>query len=65
MLTKGNEKMEDKLLDIIATHQSLDNKLHLMEDVQSMFEQIRQLRFENRALTEQLNQVKAIVNVKS
>ena len=56
--------MEDKLLHIIATHQSLDHKLHLMEDVQTMFEQIRQLRLENRALTEQVNQVKAIVTGK-
>jgi hypothetical protein len=53
--------METKLLDIIATHQSLDNKLHLMDDVKSMFEQIRLLRFENRKMAEQLEQIKEVV----
>ena len=55
--------MEDKLLDIIANHPSLDHKLHLMEDVKLMFDQIRHLRMENRELSEQVNKIKTIVNV--
>jgi hypothetical protein len=41
--------MEKKLLEIIETHQSLDNKLHIMDDVRSLFEQIRLLRQEKRS----------------
>jgi hypothetical protein len=54
--------VEQKLLEIIASHQSLDNKLRLMSDVNSMFEQIRLLRQENRKLIELVNQIKGIVN---
>jgi hypothetical protein len=58
---KGVEKMKEKLLQIIESHQSLDNKLHLMDDVESMFEQIRLIRQENRGLTMQLSEIKKIV----
>jgi hypothetical protein len=53
--------MKEKLLQIIESHQSLDNKLHLMDDVESMFEQIRLIRQENRGLTMQLSEIKKIV----
>jgi hypothetical protein len=53
--------MESKLLDIIANHPSLDNKLHLMEDVKNMFDQIRQIRLENRKLNEQINIIKETI----
>jgi len=55
--------MKEKLLQIIETHQSLDNKLHLMNDVESMFEQISLLRLENRCLQTQVDKIKSIVNI--
>ena len=60
---KGVKKMKEKLLQIIETHQSLDNKLHLMNDVESMFEQISLLRLENRCLQTQVDKIKSIVNI--
>jgi hypothetical protein len=47
-------KMKKQLIRIIETHPSLDNKLHLIDDVTSLFEQIELMQLEKRQLLEQM-----------
>jgi hypothetical protein len=49
--------MESELLEIIKSHPNLNDKEIIMEDVKSMFEQIRKIRLENRGLKQKYNQV--------
>jgi hypothetical protein len=40
-----NDELKNILIDAIGSHQSLDNKLHLIEEVQEIFEELS--RYEN------------------
>jgi hypothetical protein len=36
-----DEELKNILLDTVASHQSLDNKLHLMEALEKVFERLK------------------------
>ena len=56
--------MEDTLIEIIDSHPTLKNKKSFKKDVQNMFEQIRQLRMDNREMSEKLKQIDSIITGK-
>jgi hypothetical protein len=46
-----DEELKNILLDAIASHQSLDHKLHLMEAVEAVFKNIKQLKEDKQVLS--------------
>lgn len=47
-----DEELKTILLDAIASHQSLDHKLHLMEALEKVFGKVEKLEKENERLEE-------------